>query len=57
MNILCKSCVFWVNCSKPDKKNYGFCLVRDLFTYTAKTKCSDYTKGKPMTEQEYEEIK
>lgn len=56
MNILCKSCVFWVNCSKPDKKNYGFCLVRDLFTYTAKTKCSDYTKGKPMTEQEYEEI-
>ena len=33
----------------------GFCLEEDLFTYTEKTICGDYTKGKPMTEEEWDE--
>lgn len=52
--ILCKTCLFWVDCSKEDKTD-GFCLMEDLFTHTAKTKCPNYEEGKPMNEQEYED--
>ena len=50
-NILCKTCVFWVDCNNEN----SFCLVRDLFTPTFNTKCRDYKEGNPMTEKEYEE--
>lgn len=57
-DILCETCSKWVKC-KADKKakvneHYGFCLWQDLFTYTNNKKCSDYCKGNPMTEQEWE---
>lgn len=48
--ILCKSCICWVDCG--DK---GFCLCRDLFTYTNETECEDYSDGEPSTEEEWEE--
>ena len=48
--ILCKTCAAWVDC-----KDKGFCLCENLFTYTARTKCSDYVKGTPITEEELDE--
>lgn len=53
--ILCKTCNFWVDCSH-DGKLHGFCLMRDLFTYTCRRECRDYAKGTPMKEKEYEEV-
>ena len=53
--ILCKKCNKWVDCSSDKNKDLGFCLNEDLFTYTAKDKCSDYSVGKTITEQEYEQ--
>ena len=50
--ILCKTCIFWVDCNNAS----SFCLMRDLYTPTAETKCDDYEEGKPMTEQEYEDF-
>ena len=47
---LCRKCNFWVDC---DSK--GFCLMRDLFTYTDESECQDYAEGEPMKEKEYEE--
>lgn len=29
--------------------------MRSLFTHTKETSCSDYEKGEPLTEAEYEE--
>lgn len=52
--ILCKTCIFWVDCTK-DNKPKGFCLLEDLFTYTDKEVCENYTEGKPVTEAEYED--
>lgn len=48
---LCRKCNFWVDCGAK-----GFCLVRDLFTYTDESECQDYAEGKPMKEKEYEEV-
>ena len=53
--ILCRTCNIWVDCGKKDGKPHGFCLARDLFTYTEETECMDYSKGQPSTEAEYEE--
>ena len=58
-DILCESCSKWIRCkadkkSKVNEKHYGFCLWQDFFTYTSETKCLDYCKGEPMTEQEWE---
>ena len=50
-DILCRHCCHWVDC-----KTNGFCLDRDLFTYTEETECSDYLEGVPMTESEYEYV-
>ena len=52
--ILCKSCICWVDCGEKKGKAHGFCLCRDLFTHTAETECRDYLKGKPSTEEEWE---
>ncbi len=52
--ILCKSCLFWVDTSKGAKTE-GFCLLKDLYTKTAKTQCDDYECGEPMSEQQYED--
>ena len=51
--ILCKSCIKWVDCS-IDNEPHGFCLLEDLFTYTERTSCNDYVKGEPFTEEEWE---
>lgn len=51
--ILCKTCAHWVDCTKGGKAD-GFCLNEPLFTHTARTRCPDYTRGTPMTEDEYE---
>lgn len=48
---LCRKCNLWVDCGVK-----GFCLVRNLFTYTDKSECKDYAKGEPMKEKEYEEV-
>ncbi len=53
--ILCKNCIKWVNCGNKENRPYGFCLAEDLFTYTARTKCSEYTEENPITENEYED--
>ena len=47
---LCRKCNFWVDCGAK-----GFCLMRDLFTYTDESECKDYAKGEPLKEKEYEE--
>ena len=52
--ILCKTCLFWVDCSKGEEVD-GFCLQRDLYERTAETDCPDYESGEPMTEQQYED--
>ena len=49
----CSHCTKWVDC-----KTKGFCLVRDLFTYTnieEKENCPDFVDGEPITENEFEE--
>lgn len=52
--VLCKTCLCWVDCGKRSGKIYGFCLVEDLFTYTAKTSCKEYIRGNPSIENEGE---
>lgn len=32
-----------------------FCLTEPLFTYTARTHCSDFIDGTPVTEKEFDE--
>ncbi len=54
--MLCKTCNFWVDCGKKNRKPHGFCLCEDLFTYTAKQKCVNYAKGTPMTAEKWEEL-
>lgn len=51
--ILCHTCNSWVDCGSDDEKK-GFCLCKDLFTYTSETSCRDYTKDKPITIEEFE---
>ena len=55
--ILCLTCAAWVDCGEREKKPWGFCLARDLFTYTAETRCTEYSEGKPITEDEFENAK
>ncbi len=52
--ILCKKCTSWVDCGEKENLPFGFCLKKDLFSYTAETKCSMYLEGTPMSEQEFE---
>ena len=52
MNCKCSHCTKWVEC-----KTKGFCLVKDLFTYTELEEdafCPDYVEGTPQTEEEFE---
>ena len=53
-DILCKTCAAWVDCGLKDDKPYGFCLMCDLFTYTAATTCPNHVDGEPIPEKEYE---
>ena len=49
----CAHCKKWVDCGAK-----GFCLAKDLFTYTELPECStclDYVEGEPITEDEFEE--
>lgn len=55
--ILCLTCAAWVDCGERENKPRGFCLTRDLFTYTAEIRCNDYIKGNPVTEKEFESAK
>ena len=51
----CSHYIKWVDC-----KTKGFCLCKDLFTYTKLLECSscpDYVEGKPVTEEEFESSK
>ena len=53
MGCKCSHCTKWVAC-----KTKGFCLVRDLFTYTnieEEEDCPDFVDGEPITEDEFEE--
>jgi hypothetical protein len=48
----CSHCTKWVFC-----KTKGFCLVKDLFTYTELEEdavCPDFIEGEPQTEEEFE---
>lgn len=58
-SVICETCRLWVKCKASDKakvaESHGFCVVRDLFTYTAETKCKDHQKGEPMSEKDWEE--
>jgi hypothetical protein len=54
--IICSKCSSWVDCGIKYGERYGFCLLQDLFTYTARTDCVDFTEGKPLTEKEYDEF-
>ena len=52
MGCKCSHCTKWVDC-----KTKGFCLVRDLFTYTdieEEEDCPDFVDGEPITEDEFE---
>lgn len=49
----CSHCCRWVDC-----KTKGFCLAKDLFTYTEleeDAECPEYQEGKPIPEDEFEE--
>ena len=49
----CSHCKKWVDCGSK-----GFCLCKDLFTYTELLECAscpDYVEGEPITEDEFEE--
>jgi len=49
----CSHCIKWVDCGAK-----GFCLCKDLFTYTELEEdetCPDYSEGTPITEDEFEE--
>ena len=49
----CSHCTKWVDCTTK-----GFCLAKDLFTYTELEEdavCPDYAEGTPITEDEFEE--
>ena len=50
-DILCMTCCKYVLC-----KNFetSFCTSEDIFTHTEKEECSDYCKGTPITEEEYD---
>ena len=48
----CSHCTKWVDCGAK-----GFCLCKDLFTYTELLECAscpDYVEGTPITEDEFE---
>lgn len=54
----CEKCNNWVDCQYKEKGK-GFCLCRDLFTYTKLDDdeyCEDFVLGKPMSDDEYETI-
>lgn len=55
MNYLCHSCTAWVDCSEKDKL-HGFCLCKELYTYTLEKHCNDYVKN-PLIEENFEEPK
>lgn len=57
MKILCKTCNHWCDCGVKDGKPHGFCFMEDLFTYTWRSKCSNYVSGDPVTEEEFENPK
>ncbi len=49
---LCESCVRWVDCGKKGNKEYGYCVLESLYTYTDRKSCVDYVKGEPMKEDD-----
>ncbi|MBO7731858.1 MAG: hypothetical protein J6S67_04880 [Methanobrevibacter sp.] len=55
-NILCETCVHFVSCGIRDRRIYGYCLFEDLYTYTSRKRCEDYTEGVPLKEEELETI-
>ena len=55
--ILCESCSHWIDCGTKDNKPYGYCVMEDLYTYTARKKCPDYCRGEPVKEEELETVK
>lgn len=54
--VLCMTCLCWINCMGKNKEPHGFCLCEPLFTYTARTQCKDYIKGTPSTDEEWEDF-
>lgn len=55
---ICCNCSHWVNCGWKNGKPYGFCIMKDLFTYTCKSTndcCIDFDKGKPISSDEWED--
>ena len=54
---LCSKCSIWVDCGWKNGIPHGFCIMKDLFTYTHKKIgdcCVDYQEGKPISEKEWE---
>lgn len=54
--VLCYTCNCWVDCGQKDGERYGFCLCKDLYTYTRSVSCSDYVKDEPLTEEAFENL-
>lgn len=52
--VLCLTCICWVDCGEKDGSPHGFCLACDLFTYKAETRCADYIKGEPIPVEEFD---
>lgn len=50
--ILCRTCCHWVDCGEKDGEPHGFCVMRDLYTYTAYTQCAEYLEGELIDESE-----
>ena len=53
-DVLCKTCSKWVDCKNDDNVSLGFCLSEELFTFTERESCENYSEGKPMTEEEFD---
>ena len=55
---LCYSCTHWVNCGWQNGKPLGFCILKDLYTYTCKSTdecCMDFDKGENILLKDWEE--
>lgn len=48
--MICDRCALWVE----TETGHGFCVVRDLFTYTNESECEGFIEGKPSTIEEWE---
>lgn len=51
--VKCHTCEYWVCCD--EKKKLGFCLLRNLYTFTKSYHCKEHFEGEYMLLSEFKE--